>query len=50
MAEAPQEGSKLSDLFEEIWKIFIFVDTCDEPLADDKVQVIRIACCTAMYT
>ncbi|XP_046381107.1 immunoglobulin-binding protein 1-like [Haliotis rufescens] len=38
MAEAPQEGSKLSDLFEEIWKIFIFVDTCDEPLADDKVQ------------
>ena len=38
-SEMRADDPKLSELFEEIWNIYQFIEDCQEPLASDKVQV-----------
>ena len=39
MAETDVQSKKLSEYFDEVWKIYEFLERCDEPTVSDKVQV-----------
>ncbi|ESO94278.1 hypothetical protein LOTGIDRAFT_232515 [Lottia gigantea] len=38
MAQAENEGKNLSEMFEDILKIYNYLDTCDDPTVSDKYQ------------
>ena len=39
MAAESNSGPKLQEIFDDIWKIYNFLESTDEPTVSEKVQV-----------